>query len=243
MIDRAKPEPLYYQVKNQILRKIEKGDYRVNERIPSENEFVKIYDVSLITIRKALLELVQEGILHRIQGKGTYVAAPKLNRYVNLLSFTQEMNEKGMTPSTKSVRFAKEEADEKTAKILRIPEGSEVWVCERIRFADQQPMAYQKSLLPCGMFPGLNGQWVEDSQSLYKVLFERYSTEVSRAEEEYNAISIRDSIIADELGIRVGDSAFLVKRTSYTKQGDAFEYAISVLRGDRYSITVNLMAD
>jgi len=243
MIDRSKPEPLYYQVKNQILRKIEQGDYIVNERIPSENELVKIYDVSTITVRKALLQLVQEGILYRIQGKGTYVAEPKVKRSVNLLSFTQEMIEKGMTPATKLVRFANEEVDEKIAEILKLPVGSQVWVFERIRFADEQPMAYQRSILPGKMFPGLNRQLLEASQSLYGVLFEQYKTEIHRAEEEYNAVSIRDSVIADELGVMVGDTVFLVKRTSYTKQGEAFEYAVSMLRGDRYSIKVNLIAE
>jgi len=243
MIDRSKPEPLYYQVKNQILRKIEHGDYIVNERIPSENELVKIYDVSTITVRKALLQLVQEGILYRIQGKGTYVAEPKVKRSVNLLSFTQEMIEKGMTPATKLVRFANEEVDEKIAEILKLPVGSQVWVFERIRFADEQPMAYQRSILPGKMFPGLNRQLLEASQSLYGVLFEQYKTEIHRAEEEYNAVSIRDSVIADELGVMVGDTVFLVKRTSYTKQGEAFEYAVSMLRGDRYSIKVNLIAE
>ncbi|MTI94717.1 MAG: GntR family transcriptional regulator [Firmicutes bacterium] len=243
MIDRTKPEPLYYQVKNQLLRKIENGDYKVNERIPSENELVKVYDVSMITVRKALLELVQEGILYRIQGKGTYVAEPKVKRFVNLLSFTQEMKEKGMSPSAKLVRFAKETADEKISGILGLPLDSPVWVYERIRLADQQPMAFQKSILPCKMFPGLSGQLLEESQSLYKVLFEHYDTEIYRADEEYNAISIKDQMIADELGVRVGATAFLVKRTSYTKHEEAFEYAVTMLRGDRYSIKVNLIAE
>ncbi|MCG0276654.1 MAG: GntR family transcriptional regulator [Thermosediminibacteraceae bacterium] len=242
MLDRRKPLPLYYQVKTKILKDIEKGIYKENEKIPSENELQKLYDVSLITIRKALSDLVQEGVLYRIQGKGTFVAKPKIQRYLSLMSFTEEMRQRGIELDTKLLMFSKAYADDDMAEALKLNGDKSVWVVERLRIGNGEPVALQKSYLPCNIFKDLSEEDFKNNSSLYEILKVKYNIVPYKAEEVYNSINIKDKNIAEQLSVKLNTAAFLVKRVTFDQGGMPFEYAVSLLRGDRYSIRVNLVA-
>ncbi|WP_422449046.1 GntR family transcriptional regulator [Thermoanaerobacterium sp. DL9XJH110] len=243
MVNREKPLPLYYQLKSELLEDIKKGIYKENEKIPSENELQKLYNVSLITVRKALSDLVQEGVLYRIQGKGTFVAKPKIQRYLSLLSFTEEMKQKGIELDTKLLRFTKEYVDNDIAEALKLNSDKSVWVIERLRLGNGEPVALQKSYLPCYIFKNFSEEHFKSSNSLYEILRTKYDMVPYRAEEVYNSININDKNIAEQLSVRLKTAAFLVKRITFNQEGIPFEYAISLLRGDRYSIRVNLITE
>lgn len=242
-ISRSKPEPLYYQLKNELLKDIKQAKLAQDQKVPSENEMARSYKVSLITVRKALSDLVQEGILYRIQGKGTFVAAPKINRIVNLMSFTDEMKQKGILPTTQLVRFSMESVDDDVARILQLGEDRKAWYFERLRFGNDEPMAIQRTYLPVALFPGFNEDMLSANPSLYRVLREHYSLQPFEAEEEYNSVLVSDKRHAELLAVKPGNCAFLVKRTTYSEDGVPFEYTVSMLRGDRYSIRVKLKSE
>lgn len=243
MVNREKPLPLYYQLKSELLEDIKKGIYKENEKIPSENELQRLYNVSLITVRKALSDLVQEGILYRIQGKGTFVAKPKIQRYLNLLSFTEEMKQKGIDPDTKLLSFTKEYVDKDMAEALKLSDDKSVWVVERLRLGNGEPVALQKSYLPCYIFKNFSEDYFNTSSSLYEILRAKYDMIPYRAEEVYNSININDKNIAERLSVKLRTAAFFVNRITFNQDGIPFEYAVSLLRGDRYSIRVNLITE
>lgn len=102
-LDKLLPIPMYYQIKQMILEAIKNGTLTVGDMIPAEMEFCEFCSVSRPTVRQALSELVSEGYLTRLKGKGTYVSRPKIQAmfFNRLLSFNEEMKERGLTPSTR----------------------------------------------------------------------------------------------------------------------------------------------
>ncbi|KUO71152.1 MAG: hypothetical protein APF77_10410 [Clostridia bacterium BRH_c25] len=235
------PIPLYYQVKEDIINKIKDGIYSIEEKVPGENELQKIYNVSSITVRKALTDLVNEGYLYRIQGKGTYVAKPKINRLLNLMSFTDEMKEKGIEPSTKIIEI-KTVVDEMISKKLRISEDREITMVKRLRLADDVPIALQTSYVPASILTSSDAAQLKQLNSLYAVLKEK-GIEPHSAREVYNIAMMEDKATYSLFNKKKGTPAFYVKRMTYDREGILFEYAESILIWDRYSIEVDLESE
>src|SRR5436853_6116153 len=105
-IDRQSPIPMYYQIMNQLREKISAGEYTIDSALPPERELVETYQVSRMTIRQAISELVNEGILVRRRGIGTFVAPPKIEQALNsLTSFTQDMAQRGMKAGGRVLSF------------------------------------------------------------------------------------------------------------------------------------------
>ncbi|MEQ6361755.1 GntR family transcriptional regulator [Thermoanaerobacter indiensis] len=241
IINKQLPIPLYHQVKEDIIRKIKEGVYKINEKIPSENELIKLYNVSSITIKKALSDLVNEGYLYRIQGKGTFVARPKISRILNLMSFTEELKEKGLEPETKLLEF-KVILDSFIAEKLNLNSEELITKIKRLRLADGEPIAIQTSYLPSKILTNLDAKQIEQMQSLYKLL-ETIGIQPYAAREEYSISILNEKDLYTLLKQKKGVPAFSVKRLTFTKDNIPFEYAESILRWDRYSIEVELKSE
>ncbi len=239
IINKELPLPLYYQIKEDIINRIKSKEYVYDEKIPSENELKKIYNVSSITIKKALSDLVNEGYLYRIQGKGTFVAKPKISRYLNLMSFTNELKEKGLKPTTKLIDISTL-SNEFIAEILGLSADDLIVRVCRLRLADNEPMAIQTSYIPQKLIPSLKTERFKNMTSLYELL-EEAGIVPSEASEEYSIKILTEKSTYTMLDQKKGSPAFFVKRITYTKDNLPFEYAESILRGDRYSLKVNLL--
>ena len=141
--------PKYYLLKKGILNKIETGEYQEGAMIESERELMERYQFSRITVRKAIDELVNEGYLYRIQGKGTYVKGDSQSQDLFCLnSCTEDVRRLGRTPSKKTKEAAKCPADAKRAKHLNISPGDIVHKFGRITYADNEPLNYTVTYLP-----------------------------------------------------------------------------------------------
>ena len=128
LLDKSRPIPLYYQVKESLLEKIKSRQFKVGDLIPSESELQEKYKVSRITIRRAIQELVQEGHLYTKQGKGTFVSRPKVSQELNLItSWAETMAEMGMRPETKKIEYTEETVPVSIAGLLNIPIGDKVY--------------------------------------------------------------------------------------------------------------------
>lgn len=237
-INKNIPIPLYYQVKQDIILKIKNGVYKVEEKLPGENELQKIYNVSSITVRKALSDLVNEGYLYRIQGKGTYVAKPKITRLLNLRSFTDELKEKGLKPSTKVLEIDTI-VNGDIAEKLSINKDNKLTMIKRLRFADETPIAIQTSYISANILSKGDAERLEVVNSLY-VLLEEKGIVPDGAKEIYNIKILEDKEICSLLGQKKGTPAFSVNRLTFNEMNMPFEYAESILRWDRYSIEVEL---
>src|SRR5919107_2932451 len=126
-LDAQSPIPKYYQLKEIIRGRIESGELEKGELIPPERELCEMYGISRMTARQAVMELVNEGLLYREQGKGTFVAGKKIQQETaRLTSFTQDMRERGMEASSVVLEFEVESAGPVVSRMLRIAPGAKI---------------------------------------------------------------------------------------------------------------------
>jgi GntR family transcriptional regulator len=235
--------PLYQQLKNILKGQMLSGVLKPGDQIPSESELCRIYGVSRITVRQAVRSLVDEGFLYRKQGKGTFVASPKLRRRLpKLYSFSEDMMELGLRPSSKLLEQTVIEVDEELAELLRLPSANrQVNKLVRVRMANDEPILIERTLVPVYLCPNL---WKEDLErgSLYAILREKYGLLLDHAYETYEVGKVRKDE-ARSLGCRVGSPAFIIERFTYLRNEVPVELTRSVARGDRLRFTVKLVAD
>lgn len=198
--------------------------------------------MSKITLRQALQELAVMGYVRREQGRGTFVSRPKLDQGPReLTSFTEEIRRHRLTASSRVISKTVETADVRVAEKLNLREGDPVFVLKRLRFADGEPMGVQTAHLPLALVPGLVDLDLADT-SLYEVLRSRYDLDPRRAHETYFAVAA-DPETAALLDIDVGSPVFAVERVTLLADDRPFEFVQSFMRGDRYSIILDLAAN
>ncbi len=175
-LDRDDQKPLYRQIKDNILELIKTAAIAAGAKLPSERELIAKYDVSRITIRQALVELVQEGHLQSQPGKGFYVAQKQEPLELHsLTSFTAGARSRGMEPGSQLLDSKIIAAPAEITRALGLPEGSEVAFLKRLRTLDGVPVAIQYDWLPPSTCPGLlDLDWSTGNRSLYAELAERY---------------------------------------------------------------------
>lgn len=238
-IDSKSPVPKYYQLKEIIRDGIEKDELRPGAVIPPERELCERYGVSRMTARQAVMELVNEGLLYRVQGLGTFVAEPKLGQEAGrLTSFTQDMRDRGMKTASDVLEVVAEDAGPVVARKLLIQPGERIVRIRRVRNADGKPMALENSHL---LYEAAKGVLDADlaGGSLYEELA-KAGVSISAAEQSYEAVPINESE-SGHLGVPVGSPALLMERVTFDARDRPFEYVKSVYRGDRYRITTRLV--
>lgn len=236
-MDKRSRVPLYFQVMEKLIEKIH-TKYKEHDKLPSERELCDMYEVSRITIRQALQQLVQEGYIYKEHGVGTFVA-PKsyMQPLGSLYSFTEEMKKLNKTPSTKVLSFDKIVVDERMANTLQLRAYSDVFRIVRLRLADDEPLMYETSYLPEKHFPNLMKEKFIN-RSMYEIFYEDYGITVTKATEQFRATTIR-ATEAEHLYVNRGDVGMLILRHAYSGE-TLVEYTISIARGDKFTYTVDL---
>ncbi len=238
-INKQSPIPLYYQIMNQLREKIARGEYPVEGALPPERELVETYQVSRMTIRQALSELVNEGILVRRKGIGTFVAPQKIEQALSsLTSFTEDMAQRGMKASSRIISFKEIIPDPTIRKTLGLHTEEKAFECVRLRLADEEPMALETTTLTAALCPGLERETLEN-QSLYKVLAEQWGIELDYATQSLEPI-LAPPYEAKLLHIAPGAPLLLIHRVTYDANDRAFEHVKSLYRGDRYKFVTDL---
>lgn len=159
--------PKYYILKQKLIEKIDQEEFKANELIPSERELIQMYDVSRITVRKAIDELVNEGYLYKVQGKGTYVKADAYSQdLISITSCTEDVVNLGMTPSRTVISASVVEADNKRSRNLELGENEKVFRLERIYYADNEPINHTVTYLPYKLFPELKNTIFQKSHCI-----------------------------------------------------------------------------
>lgn len=206
--------PKYYILKKVLEEKIENEEFPADEPIPSERELMEMYQVSRITVRKAVDELVNEGYLYKIQGKGTYVKTDeRSSNLFAITSCTEDVVRMGMKPTKKVMVAELVYANAKRAKVLEITQEERVFMLGRILFADQEPLNYTVTFLPEKLFPGIDRHSF-DRESLYQVLQEEYGVRLTKARRTIEAILARDEV-AEYLDIEEGSPIILFRCVTY----------------------------
>jgi len=230
--------PLYKQIEKYVRNRIDNNEWPVGYQIPTENEFSKTFEVSRITVIKALERLVEEGMLVRMQGKGTFVSRVNLSyEQKKLMSFTEETKQKGKVPTSIILSKSRENPSLNTRKRLNLNELEPVWSIQRLMIENNTPISIQTSYLPVKYFPELIRN-INDNQSLYELLQDKYSTVIDYAYEMYKAVQLNE----EEKGlleVDLSETGFCVDRLSYAND-EPIEFVRSIIRSDKASYTVKL---
>ena len=234
--------PLYSQLVSIVKRNITAGTLGPGELLPSEAELCKTFNVSRSTVRQAIGSLETEGLVVRKQGRGTFVAEPKMRRKTeNVYSFTSEISSMGLTPSSTLVEF---EVMEPTPDITRVLELSTqdtaVYRFTRIRNVDGEPLILETSFYPQYIYPKLTRELLR-THSFYSLLYEVGIAPAS-AVDSYEAVVLgREE--AEMLGCKPGSCAFSVQRRTRTETVMIYEYTQSLIRADRVTLDIVLHKD
>lgn len=233
------PVPLYHQLKTLLLAKIQAGEMKPNDRLPAEDELAAHYSISKATVRQALNDLVLAGVVRREQGRGTFVAEPKLAQGPReMTSFTDEMKSRGLHPTSKVLKQDVIKAEEDVAEKLQVAQGSQLLRLKRLRLADGEPMGIQTAYISLSMAPQLGQEDFTDA-SLYEVLERKFGLWPARAQESYVAVLL-EGADAKLLKATVASPALSAERISYLTSGQPLELTYSIMRGDRYKIVLEL---
>lgn len=226
------PVPLHHQVYLDLKSALDDGEWRPGDRLPPERELALRYGCSLITVRRALDELSREKRLQRTRGKGTFVLRPRIDRdLADAMSFTQEMQIRGLDPETRLIAARPESAGQTVAAALGLEVDSPTLYLERLRMAGGEPLLLEMVHLPAERFPGLLASDLERN-SLYQILTERYLTPVARAREALEPVLL-PAREARLLGLAPRSLALLVEGIAFTDDGTPVEFGRTYVRGDR----------
>jgi GntR family transcriptional regulator len=231
-IDKNSPIPVYYQLKEDIKEKIDKGVWQVGQCIDSEREFSEQYAVSRMTVRQALGELVQEGILHREKGKGTFVCEPKVKQ-TDIMSFSEMVKKMGLTPKTEVRSFQKIQTPEHIIDLLPL---EEVYKIDRLRIVGEEVIANEIIYIPCDYCGYIDEEKLR--HSFYDILKE-YGYSIDHSEASIQAVLMNEGY--SDL-FKTDKTLPLIKVFSKNITSDNRLLFIeeSIYRSDKYIFEVNI---
>jgi len=232
--------PLYHQVKEYLKGQIASGVYTPDQMIPSERELAEEFEINRLTVRQAINELVNEGLLYRQRGVGTFVSSPKIEQpLAKLTNFTADMTVRGIIPGAQLVSMQVVPADARVASQLDIERGENVVELVRVRTGNGEPMALERSFMLYDKVRPLLTMNMENV-SLYETLENVCGLRLIRAAQTMEIVPARTDE-ANLLDIGLHDAVMMIERRTYAEGTDKpIEYVRSLYRGDRYKFSIEM---
>lgn len=236
-LDNKSAVPLYQQISDVILKEIQNGTLTPGSKIPTEFELSESYEVSRVTVRKALSELADKGYLERKSGKGTFVAEKKLQRGLssNVLSFTEMCKMMGMKPGAKTIKIALEDSSAKDAELIGLKPDEKMVVLERIRYADDNPVMIEINKYP-ESFSFLFGEDLNDT-SLFTILDKKYNIKPDHSSKVIDII-FASAKEAKELNIIKGYPLLRIDSVTHDADEKLSYISTQLCIGDRFKLFV-----
>jgi GntR family transcriptional regulator len=210
---------------------------RTGDRLPSERQLSARWGAARMTVRRAADALVSEGLIERRHGSGTYVTPQPFVRLLGLTSFTQDMRDRGLRPSSRLLAFDVIAADRELADDLRIAEPEPVIRFTRLRLADDEAMAVETVWIPAALVPGLRPSDLDGS--LYELLGERYRLATGSASVTIEPV-VPDRRMRELLMIGDGQACLRLRMVDADERGRVIMLANCVYRGDRYQLSADI---
>lgn len=241
-VDHGSLRPLYVQVREAleewITNGLHDGSLCPGDRLPSENELCEKLKVSPITVKRALDDLRRQGLIQRIQGRGSFIAEQHkiLLPLTRFFSLTNLALQQGMTPTRRTLSIVEQAASPRLANRLNISKEDSVIKLVRVRLLDGKPLAVETTYLPSPLFPDFQRVFT-DQAALYDLMAKHYHHQVVRAEDTLEPVLIRTNE-ARIFEIPVGSLAFLIQRLAFDAQNRPLESTKSVFRGDLVNFSI-----
>ena len=228
--------PLYKQLQEEIRKQIQSGERKPREKIPSEIDLAKQYQVSVITARKAVSELALEGLVEKKQGKGTFVAAQKYQRNLQqVISFSEACRLNGAVAGSRLLECKLINANQKILSELERPEEEQVLFISRLRYINGEPMAVETNLFPITYSFLINENLNE--KSLFEVLKKRSGTEVAISRRTLEICRATQQE-AQQLKVVKGSPLLLIRSIAYSTENQPVFVGTQLINGERYQFTM-----
>lgn len=228
-------EPLRHALRARLREIV--ASARPGDRLPSERSLSQRWGVARMTVRNATDGLVAEGLVERRQGSGTYVLPQPVVRFLGLTSFTQDMRERGLMPSSRLLAFDVIAADPGIAGQLRIADGDEVIRFTRLRLGSGEPMAVETTWIAAALVPGLAPPDLDGS--LYELLARRYRLVPGSASVTIEPV-LAEPATRRALAIPPRQACLRLRMTDADARGRTIMVADCVYRGDRYQLSASV---
>ena len=226
--------PKAYRLKMELLELVR--GLAPGSPIASERALAERYGVARTTVRQALQELMFDGRLYRLQGRGTFVARPKLTQALQLTSHTREMQTSGLAPGSRLLAIGALEATGELAERLGLEDEAQVWKIERLRLANEEPMAVESLFVARDRFPRLDERL---GTSFYGTLRDEYGVRLAGGEETIECV-LATPLAASVLAVEPRSPMLKLTRRSWDADDRIVEYVESLYRGDRYRFVTAL---
>lgn len=230
IVEKLSQEPIYLYIRRKITERIERGDYTSGSALPSENELAEEFGVTRLTVRNAIDSLVEQGLIRRVQGKGTYVGFPWMETGVETGGFREMISSSNAVPSVRILSKSKRLAGPYYAKLFGIDSNEVLYTLRRLNSVDGEPVSLENTVIPLSLFEGIEDVDVSVF-SVYET-YGMYGHKVGLVQEklDISALSARD---AGLLRVEPGSLALVFECLTYDEAGQVIEHSTSYNRGDR----------
>ena len=223
--------PAYIRIHDAIKKEIDEGVWEIGQRLPSERDLADDYEVRRMTLRQAITLLVEEGILERRVGSGTYVASHRVQEKMRgTTSFTEIVRSQGKTPSSQLISYQRKTANETEIQQLQLKATDTVVRMERVRFADNVPLVFEVASIPEKLIQSFNQEDI--TEHFFQTLTDN-GYEIGKSEQTIYAKNASERV-ANYLKVPKNHAVLALTQVSYFTDGRPFEYVHSQYVGDRF---------
>ncbi len=238
-LQQQSPVPLYTQIREVLRARILDGTYQPHQQMPSEGDMISLFSVSRITVRQALSDLQNEGLIFRIHGKGTFVSKPKAFQDLGRLQgFGEAMRQMGYETYSKVLSIKTVKAETQIAERLHLPKQAKVTEIKRLRFLNREPISLDVTYLPTSIGARLAKEDLA-TRDIFVILENDYGMSLGHADLQIGS-TLADDILAGQLRVEEGSPVLVIERTTHTVDGLPIDYEHLYYRGDAFQYKVRV---
>lgn len=233
------PTPLYAQIKDILRARILDGSYQPHQQMPSESEMMAAFDVSRITVRQALNDLQNEGLIFRMHGKGTFVSKPKAFQDLGRLQgFGEAMRQMGYETFARVVAMRTVTPTAQVQEHLQLPKRAKVTELQRLRFLNREPISLDVTYVPTALGARLAKEDLA-TRDVFVILENDYGLSLGHADLQIGS-TLADEHLAAQLKVEEGSPVLVIERTTHTSDGAPIDYEHLYYRGDAFQYRVRV---
>lgn len=233
------PVPLYTQIREVLRSRILDGTYQPHQQMPSESDMISGFGVSRITVRQALSDLQNEGLIFRIHGKGTFVSKPKAFQDLGRLQgFGEAMRQMGYETYSKVISVKTARPIPQVAERLQIARNGKVTELKRLRYLNREPISLDVSYLPATIGSRLAKEDLA-TRDVFVILENDYGMSLGHADLQIGS-TVADEMLAEQLRVQAGSPVLVIERTTHTTDGMPVDFEHLFYRGDAFQYKVRV---